>query len=156
MRLLTAIALLILLACAAPPVDQEAEAQTLMDLSRAWAQAANANDHEKTLDFWAEDAVVMSPDQPALKGHDAIRGMLEGSSQIPGFEVNWEPKEAYVSKCGDMGYVLAHNYFKFQDSTGNTITTFNKAVEIWKKQEDGSWKNAVDIFNADPTLTSIR
>ena len=45
----------------------------------------------------ADDAVVMAHGQPAVKGHDAIRKMLEVNANIPGFEVSWEPKEAFVS-----------------------------------------------------------
>ena len=142
--------------CANQHVDQNAEAEKLMELSRNWALEAQSADNERILSNWAPDAMVMPPGQAAIKGHGAIRKMLEESSRIPGFEINWEPKEAFVSQSGDLGYVIAHNYIKVTDSLGNTITTFNKAVEIWKRQEDGSWKNAVDIFNHDPTLTSIK
>ena len=147
---------LLLTSCQNKKVDQKAEAEKLMNLSREWAKTAITGDTEKTLTYWSTDAVVMSPGQPAIKGHEAIRQMLLESSKIPGFEVNWEPKEAFVSESGDIGYVIANNYFKMQDSLGNTITTFNKGVEIWKKQNDGSWKNIVDIFNHDPTIKSIQ
>ena len=145
-----------LLGCARQQVDQKAESEKLMQLSRNWAAEAQTADNESILNNWASDARVMPPGQGTVKGHDAIRKMLEESSKIPGFEINWEPKEAFVSESGDLGYVIAHNYVKVTDSLGNTITTFNKAVEIWKKQQDGSWKNVVDIFNHDPTLTSIK
>ena len=145
-----------LFGCTNQTVDQKTEAEKLMELSREWAKSAATDDIDKTLNYWADDALVMAPGQPALKGHDAIRKMLEGNANIPGFEVSWEPKEAFVSQSGDLGYVIAHNYFKMQDSLSNTFTIFNKGVEIWKKQEDGSWKNVVDIFNEDPTLTSIK
>ncbi len=145
-----------LVSCTSYIVGQQAEAEKLMQLSREWAKSAAIDDTEQILSYWADNAVVMPPGQPALKGHDAIRQMLKEYSNIPGFEISWEPKEAFVSKSGDLGYVLAHNCVKMQDSLGNTITTFNKAVEIWQKQEDGAWKNVVDIFNADPSLTAIK
>lgn len=142
--------------CQNQKVDQKAEAEKLMDLSREWAKTANTGDTEKILSYWAPDAVVMSPGQPALKGHESIRQMLIESAKIPGFEISWEPKEAYVSESGDIGYVIANNYVNMKDSLGNTITTFNKGVEIWKKQGDGSWKNVVDIFNEDPSIKSLK
>ncbi|MEX1241580.1 MAG: DUF4440 domain-containing protein [Cyclobacteriaceae bacterium] len=148
--------ILVLSGCANQRVDQNTEAEKLMELSRNWALEAQSADNERILSNWAPDAMVMPPGQPSIKGHDAIRKMLEESSRIPGFEINWEPKEAFVSKSGDLGYVIAHNYINVTDSVGKTITTFHKAVEIWKRQEDGSWKNVVDIFNHDPTLTSIK
>ena len=137
-------------------VDQKAEAEKLMELCREWAKSAATDDMDKTLSYWAYDAVIMLPGQPAIKGHDAIRKMLENNTTIPGFEVSWEPKEAFVSQSGDLGYVIGHSYFKMNDPSGNSITVFNKGVEIWKRQEDSSWKNVVDINNEDPTLTSIK
>lgn len=147
---------IILISCNEQAIDQKAEAEKLMELSREWALSAQEDDLERTLNYWAKDAILMSPGQYALKGHDEIMKMLEETSQIPGFQVNWEPKEAFVSKSGDLGYVIAHNYFKFPDSIGNIVTTYGTAVEIWKKQEDGTWKNAVDISNSDPSITSIK
>lgn len=37
------------------------------------------------------------------------------------------------------------------DSTGALMTQYNKVVTVWKKQEDGSWKNVVDMWNSDPS-----
>jgi ketosteroid isomerase-like protein len=152
----TLILLIVISSCSAPSVDQKAEAEKIMELSREWAKTAQTTDLEKTLSYWAKDAIVMSPGQPATKGQDELRKMLESSAEIPGFEINWEPKEAYVSKSGDLGYSIGVNYINMQDSLGNKITMFNKGVEIWKKQEDGSWKCVVDIFNSDPSVTSLK
>jgi ketosteroid isomerase-like protein len=146
----------IFISCNVKSIDQKAEAEKLMELSREWALSAQKDDLERTLNYWAKDAILIGPDQPALKGHDEILKMLQETSQISGFEVNWEPKEAFVSKSGDLGYVIAHNYFKFPDSLGNIVTTYGMAVEIWKRDEDGTWKNSVDIFNSDPSISSIK
>lgn len=141
--------------CQEKSIDQQAEAENLMNLSREWSQAAKDKDVDKVVSYWAEDAVLMSPDEPALIGADKLRAMVEESMEVPGFEVGWEPQEAYVSKGGDLGYVIVKNYFKVPvDTLGNMTTIHNKGVEIWKKQDDGSWKNVVDIYNGDPTADS--
>lgn len=145
----------LLFSCAEQGIDREAEAEKLLEHSREWAKAAMDKDVEKIVSYWAEDAVLMSPDEPALVGSQALREMVEGSMGIQGFEVNWEPKSARVSKSGDMGYVLVHNYFQLPDSLGNVFTIYGKGVEIWEKQEDGNWRNVVDIYNRDPTMTSL-
>jgi len=147
---------LIMLSCGTQNVDQQAEAKILLDLSREWSKSAGTDSLEKVLSYWSDDAVCLFPDQAPIKGKEGIRNMLKGTSSIPGFEVSWEPKEAYVSTSGDLAYVTAQNYFKMLDSLGNTITTFNKGIEIWKKQLDGSWKCIVDIYNSDPSIKSIR
>jgi ketosteroid isomerase-like protein len=154
--LLTAILLLATTACNQATVDQQAEAEKLMDLSREWAQSVKDKDVEKMLSYWAEDARLMSPNEASVVGVEALRGMVERSMKIPGFEIFWEPQEAYVSKSGDLGYVIIKNYMTMPiDTLGNTRTVFNKGVEIWKKNSAGEWKNVVDISNSDPTIDSL-
>ena len=137
-------------ACTADKIDTKTEGEKLMQLSRDWSKSAATDSIEKTLSYWAEDAIVMSPGEPALKGKQAIRGMIEGTSKIPGFKISWEPLSVVVSKSGDMAYMIEQNQIRVNDSLGNPITQYNKAVTIWRKEADGSWKNVVDMWNAEP------
>ena len=149
-------AVLSLCSCTNPSIDQETEAENLMKISREWAASVKEKDVDKMLSYWAEDAILMSPNEAPVVGIESLRGMVERSMKIPGFEINWEPQEAYVSKSGDLGYVIIKNYMTMPvDTLGNTQTIFNKGVEIWRKQADGTWKNVVDISNADPSIESI-
>jgi ketosteroid isomerase-like protein len=86
-----------------------------------------------------------------VKGNKAIREFIEASGSIPGSAIRWEPLEAHVSPSGDFAYLLERNEMSFQDSTGVQVTEWNKVVTVWRKQADGSWKNVIDIWNADPT-----
>lgn len=122
-----------------------------MQLSRDWSKIAGTDSVEKIVSYWADDAVIMSPGQPPLKGKDAIRAMIAETSKIPGFKIAWEPLTVFVSNSGDLAYMLEQNQITVNDSTGNPITEFNKAVTIWRKEKDGSWKNVVDMWNADPS-----
>ena len=126
-------------------VDSKAEGEKLMQLSRDWSQQAKAGDIEKTVSYWADDAVVISAGQPTYKGKKEIRGMVEQSYKMPGFNISWEPQSVEVSTSGDMAYLIEKSQVSFKDSTGNVITQNNSAVSIWRKQADGSWKNVVDI-----------
>lgn len=137
-------------ACNEATVDTKAEGEKLMQLSRDWSKVAQTDSVDKALSYWADDAVVMIPGQEAIKGKQAIREMVEGTKNIPGFKISWEPLSASVSKTGDMAYLIEENQVSFQDSTGKTITEYNKAVTIWRKDPDGSWKNVVDMYNAKP------
>lgn len=137
-------------------VDQEAEAEKLMQLSREWAEAAQGQDLDQILSYWSEDALVMPPAHPAIKGREEIREWLIAASTIPGFEVNWEPKEAYVSEGGDLGYVVSNLYIKTLDTLDNPVVTYHNAVEVWKKQEDDSWKVKIDIFNQNPSMVTLK
>jgi ketosteroid isomerase-like protein len=132
--------------------DQSA---ALMQTSRDWAKAAQSGDVERTLSYWADDAVVMQADQPTYSGKKSIRGMVESSMKIPKFSITWEPERAWVSPSGDVGYLIEHNRISFADSTGKVRTQFGKGVTIWRKDAAGNWKCVVDAFNANPTETAL-
>jgi uncharacterized protein (TIGR02246 family) len=142
---------LLLLTCSCQPkkVDTKEESEKLMQTSRDWSTAANSRDIEKTVSYWTDDAILYSAGEPELKGKKAIREMVETSLKNPNFNISWEPISAEVSESGDMGYLLEKSKIVMKDSTGKEkIMTF-KGVTIWKKQKDGSWKNAIDIMSPD-------
>lgn len=154
MRACVASATMMLVAgCAvgSPAVDLEVEAAELMQVSREWSDAAASGNIDALVDGWAEDAVMMVPGQPPLRGKGAIRAYVESTGSIPGFSVRWEPLEAHVAASGDMAYLIERNQFTWTDSTGAQVSESNKVVTVWRKQEDGSWKNVVDMWNADPS-----
>jgi uncharacterized protein (TIGR02246 family) len=131
--------------CSQPKVDKKAEDEKVMQLSKQWSEVAASGDIEKTVNYWADNAVMMSAGQPVLNGKQAIRQMVEESFKMPGFRISWQPQSVEVSESGDMAYIIENSQVAFNDSTGNIITQNNKAVSIWKKQSDGTWKNVVDI-----------
>jgi ketosteroid isomerase-like protein len=123
----------------------------LMQTSRDWARAAASGDVDKILSYWADTAIVLEPDRPALVGKKAIRKMVEGTAKIPSFSITWEPERAWVSLTGDVGYLIERNKVSFADSAGKVHTQYGKAVTVWTKDADGNWKNVVDTWNANPT-----
>ncbi|HTQ28841.1 MAG TPA: DUF4440 domain-containing protein [Puia sp.] len=142
--------LMLAMACSSR-TDTHAEADKLMQLSRDWSLTAGTDSLEKTLSYWAADALVMPPDAPPIKGRDAIRKMLEDTKKIPGFKISWEPIQATVSESGDLAYMVEQNQVTVNDSLGKPFTTFNKAITIWRKEPDGTWKNVVDMWSPDPS-----
>jgi uncharacterized protein (TIGR02246 family) len=141
---------LILFSCNQQKIDTKAEGEKVMQTSREWSQITATRDVEKTLSYWADDAVVMSAGQPTLKGKKEIRKMVEESFKTPGFKISWEPQSAEVSPNGDLAYLLEDETMSMNDSLGKTVTLHNKGVTIWKKQSDGSWKNVIDVTTPQP------
>ena len=128
--------------------DQEQILNNIHD----WEKRAATGDIEQILFYWTVDAMIMSPGQPTVHGKEAIRKMLEARKNVPGRKIEWdEPQSITISKCGDLAYVISTNRITMTDSTGQTITHHNKALLIWKKDSDKNWKEAVAMFNENPT-----
>ena len=135
------------ISCNQKEIDTKSEGEKLMQTSREWSQAAAKRDVNKILNYWTDDAVVMSAGEPVLKGKEGIRQMVEGSFKNPGFQISWEPESAEISNSGDLGYLLENTKMTMPDSVGNATVQNFKAVTIWKKAADGSWKCVVDVLS---------
>ena len=114
-----------------------------MQTSRDWSKAAAANDPDAVLAYFADDAVMISDSQAPVRGKAAIRDYLAQTAKIPGFRIEWEPLEAKVS--GDMGYLIERTRLTMNGPEGTPVTQQLQAVTVWRKQDDGSWKNLVDV-----------
>lgn len=152
--ILIAITGLLLASCATEQTAEQKkqEEASLLETSRKWSQSFSTEDY---FNFIGKDGIMMAPDQPLLEGHEEIKNVLKQFLSIPGFDVTWEPQEAFVSKSGDLGYTIDKMLVSYDGENGETVNQFEKVVSIWKKDSKGEWRMAVDIWNADPTITSI-
>jgi uncharacterized protein (TIGR02246 family) len=125
-----ALILITILSCNQKEVDTKTEGKKLMQVSREWSQSASSRDLEKTLSYWADDALVISAGQPNLKGKEAIRQMVEGGYKNPSFNISWEPQSAEISKSGDLGYLIEDTQITVNDSTGKPVIQKFKSVTI--------------------------
>jgi ketosteroid isomerase-like protein len=116
-----------------------------MNTSRAWSSSVATGDVDKIVSYWTDDAVVMMPGEPLRRGKSQIRAYVAASLRTPGFSISWEPLEGVVSPSGDIGYLIERDHLTFPDGHGGTIKQTGRGVTIWRKQPDGSWKNAIDI-----------
>ena len=70
-------------------------------------------------------------------------------AELPGYSLRWQAEIAEVSGAADLGYTIGPYHMEFQDPEGNPVVIDGKFLTIWKRQPDGSWKTAVDMFNED-------
>jgi ketosteroid isomerase-like protein len=149
-KMILVIILTVFVGCNEHKVDTKEEGEKLMQLSREWSKSASTDSLEKTLSYWADDAIFMSPGKPTLNGKNEIRQMVEASAKIPGFGISWEPVSVSVSESGDMAYMIEKNQVTLNDSLGRPIVIHGQAVTIWKKDDKGEWKNVVEVDVKDP------
>jgi ketosteroid isomerase-like protein len=131
-------------------MDSKAEGDALMKLSREWSAKVATAPVDDWIDFWAEDAVMMPPGLPPVRGKAAIRQYVETAAKLPGFQIRWEPESACISRSGDLAYMIERNVTTVNDSQGNPVRTYGKVVTVWRRGADGSWRNVVDMWNEAP------
>jgi ketosteroid isomerase-like protein len=137
-----------------PARAQTAGEKALMQTSRDWAKAAASGNVDTMLAYWADDAVVLPPNQAAITGKAAIRGFVEESLKIPGFSITWEPQSASISADGSLGYLVETNRVSFTGEKGDAVVIEGKAVTVWRKTAAGKWQCVADIWNDNPPPAS--
>jgi uncharacterized protein (TIGR02246 family) len=161
MRFLTALAatpLLALLGCTQPTGQSEnvdddsagysADVQAIVDLEQRVFDAQIAGDIDAWLSFFAEDAVVMVPDLPALTTKLAIRQWNEPIFEK--FDLHEESDFREVEVAGNLGYIRAHwIWTQTPKSGGSSVKYTGHSIWIVRRQPNGSWKITRGIFNHD-------
>jgi uncharacterized protein (TIGR02246 family) len=153
MRMLNAVALamcawLISLACEA----QTAKGLSQMDVTKidqitqTAMKAALARDFATWAALFLDDAVVNPPNEPAVKGRAAIRAWLEKFPPLTEFTL----KNTNVEGREDLAYVLG-TYTMTMTPPGapGPVKDSGKFVSVLRRQVDGRWLCAVDMFSSD-------
>ncbi len=130
------------------PDSQDLDIEAIRQADLAWSAAQAADGLDGTMSFYLDDAIMLPPNRPMAIGKEAIR---EASASVasPGFSVSWKPMKIEVARSGDIGYAIGNFEGTRVDSAGKPVPVKGKYVEIWKKQADGSWKVAADMFSPD-------
>ncbi len=126
-----------------------ADEASLKTTESEWSKAAGTKDVEKTVAFYSDDAIVLPPNSPVLTGKGSIRAMWKGMQEAPGFSIHWQASKVEVARSGDIAYISGAYEWTQNDSNGKPMTDKGKTLEAWKKQTDGSWKCAADMFSSN-------
>ena len=116
----------------------------IRDADAQWSKVAAAKDLDKTVAFYADDAVVLPPNQAAVMTKDGIRNLWKGFLDSL-TDIRWKTTRVEMAKSGDMGYLIGTYEMTLKDGTKDR----GKYCEVWKKQADGKWKVSADMFSSD-------
>jgi uncharacterized protein (TIGR02246 family) len=125
----------------------QAPISPLLQLTKQYLAAAKARDAAKVASFYAEDAVLMPPNAPPIKGKTAIQQDHERLfKESPSFELTATRLTSETS--GDLGYIQGEFIVRRQGGSGGGGEVRGKYIEVWKRI-NGQWKILYDINNAN-------
>jgi ketosteroid isomerase-like protein len=133
----------------APKPDAAVQRAAIMAADRAFAEATALRGAEGWTSYFEEGASQFHARGVSIGLAEIRRTMTRAFADTTGRLV-WHPVRAVVAASGDLGYtigrwesrVLGADGKWAADGTGNYVT-------VWRRQDDGNWKVAVDIGNQD-------
>jgi len=152
-KLVVAFAVLAVVAVAAgcaktsPPQDVAADKAKLQSDALVWFDHFAAADSEGLDSLYAEDALVMPPNAPAVTGRPAIKtyfGAMISQTKAAGLSV----KQGQVTGSdvsGDLGWISGT--YTVQDSSGTSVDS-GSYLSVHHRT-NGSWLYIRDTWNSD-------
>ena len=121
--------------------------QEMVETEQAFSKASyDRGTRESFLQFIADDGILFRP-KAVLGKQWMIANPLPPSDKRS--LLAWQPVFAAVSSAGDMGYTTGPWEFK-TDINDLKPSGFGEFITVWKKQQDGTWKFAVDLGISHP------
>lgn len=115
-------------------------------LGRQWEEAANTGQVERLIEVYSPDAVILPPGGPTIEGSETIRELFRQEFERFDTKIAFTTQEIEIE--GDMAFRRGRYVWRGTPrGSGQTIETTNKFLEVWKRQPDGSWRIAVDMWN---------
>lgn len=133
----------------APAPDLKAAEAAIQKFDEDWVKAAQTHQADAWVAFYADNAVILPPNEKTATTREDIRKSIAGLMGLPGLKISWKPTKVEVAASGDLGYLYGTYDMSFDGPKGQRISDQGKILEIVKKQPDGSWKCIVDTWNSD-------
>jgi len=130
------------------PSAATAAARTAVDAANArFVAAFNKGDIAGVVRNYASDAILLPPNAPMQRGHDAIAGFWKGGwdagiRNIKLTTVDFGATGDYASEIGT--YTL-----EIHPPGGAVMQDHGKYLVLWKKSASGEWQLFRDIWNTD-------
>ncbi len=140
-------------AASGPPGLTAAEEAQILAADSLFAVGTNAGDADRVAGTYAEDALLMPPNAPPIKGRAAIREFWNGLLQPYTVVITLGTDQ--IEGRGDLAYVVGHYRLVTTPKAKGTPAQpaeDGKFLEVFKRQPDGSWRYVVDMYspNAAP------
>jgi uncharacterized protein (TIGR02246 family) len=100
--------------------------------------------------LYTADARLLPPNLEMMRGTEAIQSFWQGGIDMGIKEARLETVE--VQARDNVAYEIGKYTLTIQPAGGEAITDTGKYLVIWK-QQDGSWKLHVDIWNTSVPAT---
>lgn len=138
--------------CSAPSNSglSQADGHMIRQLEDRFHAHFPAQELEKAMTYYAEDATMLVMGRSMVQGRDAIRELIqEGVAASPPL-VSLNRDVIQIEGDANMIYVVHLFAWTMKNpSSGNEFTIPGKGVHVWQRQPDDSWKIFIDINNTD-------
>lgn len=130
--------------------EEAAELEKFKKTVNEFYTALNSGDTDKRLSLFAPQAKVLSDGGGLTIMTDSVKAVWKSWDKDWVFRLK-DIEHAEIGLSGDIAYTVNTYYYTWHSKDAEPVWHKTKNVHIWRKQQDGSWKLHVDIWNSDKT-----
>lgn len=145
--------LAVVVAWANPAMSGEAEDRAALSaFSQSWRAAYEAGDFAMMAELYEPDAWLMTRDQPARRGRDAILDHFAASRQAGSpARIRFDTEQLVID--GDYAFKTSRWWLEKRSGSGEPVRDAGRSLVIFKRGADGRWRLWRDIDNHTPDAT---
>jgi uncharacterized protein (TIGR02246 family) len=123
-----------------------ADIAAIETVQQRFAAALLRRDFDALAALYTDDAVVMPPNEPAVRGRAAVKAWLAAFPAVTDFTISHDRIEGRA----DLAYVRGTYTMTLRPEGAETpVTARGKYIEIRRRQPNGEWLLETDMFNPD-------
>jgi uncharacterized protein (TIGR02246 family) len=111
----------------------------------AWQKAFNGGDASGVTELYTQDARLMPPNTDIVAGRDSIEGFVK-EFVATGAQIKFNLLTVY--EAGDVATAVGTYEMSIPIPGADAQQDTGKYIEVWKRESDGAWRIADDIFNS--------
>jgi hypothetical protein len=120
-----------------------ADEQQLIQADMAFSALSEARGMKNAfIEYMDSNGILLRPQHFPILEAEAIDFLI--SQDDAAFTLTWKPKNAVIASSGDLGFT--YGLYALQPKDQDTVL-YGSYVNIWKRQEDGSWKFILNSGN---------
>ncbi len=150
-----AVASCFLVSCGPKEPDKAALQKTVDEYNAASKEAMMTGNSDKVLAFFEDDGMEMAPNQPTVKGKEAIKAFQAQmmKSGVKMTAVEFAPVE--IQAGGTIAYEIGTYDMTIAVPKMGDVKDKGKYIALWRQQADGSWKVRAETWNTDMPMPSM-
>ena len=116
----------------------------VLAVARAWEKCANARDARGIAALYAENAILLPPGQPAIRGRQNIEKFWQGFLDAGASDAKLNSIQIVGS--GNLAYEIGEFSAMMPQPSGGTAPGTGKYLVVLERQPDGNFQMVADMF----------
>jgi ketosteroid isomerase-like protein len=122
-----------------------------VEIQKATAEllsAVNSSDDRRLLAIWSDDGVLMPPNHAVVRGRAELEQYFKERFSGTRFRLAFTFSD--IQLAGDLAFErLAYTAVIWPAGGAKPVDDAGKGLHVYRRQPDGLWKLALDIWNSD-------